>query len=382
MKQSVTLLLSTLLYSQLATAVFLTSEGKAPIRHNDLSTARYLAILDAMNQASLENGAQVTSDTIMNNLTIRADTVRVRTRGKVGQVHMLHEWDEDGVYYVRISADVNDNPLNCGAPNALVHNKRIGVVQFTNQVLQDSSDLRNPEQGLAQMVVDGINRTHALQAVNLSHFAIDRNNGLEDPEQIRQLARQSGVQYILVGELLQARRDQTGDLAESGLMKRFSNLIRLGEEWSQQRYLEIATLLYDGDSGELVTRTGSSGTAKGEGYVGRNLPVGSHGFLQTPTGSEFQRLIGTQVEQLTATLSCEPMVTPIAAIDGNVITLPVGRNSGIHAGDRLIVVELGNPLNILATLQITQVSATRSSGMTDIDAAVLGITVNDQVRSW
>jgi len=76
------------------------------------------------------------------------------------------------------------------------------------------------------------------------------------------------------------------------------------------------------------------------------------------------------------------MVTSIQSIQGTVITLPVGRNAGIHSGDRLVIVEKGNPLNILGTLQITQVSESRASGMTDIDAETLGISPTDVVRSW
>ena len=76
------------------------------------------------------------------------------------------------------------------------------------------------------------------------------------------------------------------------------------------------------------------------------------------------------------------MTTTIRSIQGNVITLPVGRNAGIHSGDRLIIVEQGNPLNILGTLQMTQVSGTQSAGMTDIDAKTLGINITDLVRSW
>jgi len=51
LKGTLLLLLSTTVEAQ-----FLTSEGEAIVRHNDTSTARYMAIVEAMNQASLENG--------------------------------------------------------------------------------------------------------------------------------------------------------------------------------------------------------------------------------------------------------------------------------------------------------------------------------------
>ena len=235
MKKTLTALLTPTFLAQSAYATFLTSEGKSPIRHNDLSTARYLATLDAMNQASLENGAQVTSDTIMNNLSVRSDTIRIRTQGKVGKVHMLQEWEEDGVYYVRISADVSDNPLNCGSPTALVHNKRIGVTQFSNHALQDSSDLRGVEQGLAQMLIHQINRTPSLQAVDLSEYAIQANSYEERQEQVQQLARQSGVQFIAAGSLEQAGLDGVGDLSESGPMKSISSFIGMIQERVQNQ---------------------------------------------------------------------------------------------------------------------------------------------------
>ncbi len=382
MKREFIALLAATLLSQSAAAVFLTSEGKAPIRHNDLSTARYLATLDAMNQASLENGAQVTSDTIMNNLSIRSDTFRIRTQGKVGKVHMLQEWQEDGIYHVRISADVGDNSLHCGSPDALVHNKRIGVTQFTNHALHDSSDLRAVEQGLAGMLIRQINHSPSLKAVNLSDYAVEGGNYGELQEQIQQLAQQSGVQFIVAGTLEQAGRQAVGDLAESGPMKGISSLIGIVQDQVQQRYLEVQTTLYDGATGDLIAQHQEGVTVLGTTYVGRNIPVGSHRFLSSSTGSGFQQLITTQTRKLLDELSCQPMVTGIDSIQGNVVTLPVGRNAGIHSGDRLVIVEKENPLNILATLQITQVSNTRASGMTDVDASLLGIQTTDLVRSW
>ena len=382
MKRELAALFAGALFCHSSAAVFLTSEGKAPIRHNDLSTARYLATLDAMNQASLENGAQVTSDTIMNNLAIRSDTVRIRTQGKVGQVHMLQEWQEDGIYHVRISAEVSDNPLNCGSPTALIHNKRIGITQFINDAVHDSADLRNPEKGLAQMMLRQINRSRALRGVDLSDYAIDSIHHGEQQDQVQQLARQSGVQFILVGHLTQARGNAVGDLAESGLMKDFSTLLNISQQVVSARDLEIEAILYDGESGDVIAQQQHGTTVYGDTYVGRNQHFGSHGFIDTRTGAGFQELVAGLVQRLSAELTCQPMTTTIESIDGNVVTLPVGRNAGIHSGDRLVVVQKGNPLNILGTLQITQVSGTRASGMTDVDAETLGITITDLVRSW
>ena len=142
------------------------------------------------------------------------------------------------------------------------------------------------------------------------------------------------------------------------------------------------TTLYDGESGEAIDNSSEGISLMGETYVGRNTRVGSHAFLSTETGAGFHKLISAQVRDLAEHLSCQPMTTTIRSIQGNVITLPVGRNAGIHSGDRLIIVEQGNPLNILGTLQMTQVSGTQSAGMTDIDAKTLGINITDLVRSW
>jgi hypothetical protein len=165
-------------------------------------------------------------------------------------------------------------------------------------------------------------------------------------------------------------------------MKGFSSLIGMVQEKAQNRHLEIQTTLYDGESGEAIDNSSEGISLMGETYVGRNTRVGSHAFLSTETGAGFHKLISAQVRDLAEHLSCQPMTTTIRSIQGNVITLPVGRNAGIHSGDRLIIVEQGNPLNILGTLQMTQVSGTQSAGMTDIDAKTLGINITDLVRSW
>ena len=381
MNRIIPLLLS-ISFSSPLIAAFITSEGQAPIRHNDLSTARYLATLDAMSQASLENGAEITSDTIMNNLAIRSDTVRIRTQGKISKVHMLQEWQEEDIYHVRISAESNDLPQRCNSPNALVHQKKIGVTQFTNLALQQSSDLRGAEKGLSRMASRAIQKAPKLTAVDLSDYAIEGNSPAEQREQVQHLARQMGVQFILSGRLLAASRDQMGDLAESGMMKDLSSLIGIAQEKFQNRHLEIETTLYDGESGETVLTQQDGVTLFGETYVGRNNGVGSHSFLQTKTGQGFQQLIEQQRNLLVSELSCAPMSTSIIAIDGNRITLPVGHSADLHRGDRLVVVDQNDPLKILGVLQIIEISGNRAVGITDVDAQVLGITTTDRVRSW
>lgn len=382
MNRFIPLLLLALSIPTPLSAAFITSEGQAPIRHNDLSTARYLATLDAMNQASLERGAEITSETIMNDLAIRSDTVRIRTQGKISQVHMLQEWQENGIYHVRISAEHNNLPLHCSTPNALVHNKRIGVTQFINRDLQQSSDLRGVEQGLSRMAIRTINQSPKLTAVDLSDYAIQATSPTEIHEQVQHLARQSGVQFILGGTLLTASREQIGDLAESGMMKDLSSLIGIAQDNFQNRHLEIESTLYDGESGEAVLSIQDGTTLFGKVYVGRTHSVGSHAFLQTKTGQGLQQLIQRQRDLLIEELSCAPMSTSILAIDGNRITLPVGRNADLHRGDRLIVVDRNDPLQVLGVLQITELSGNRSIGVTDVDAERLGITTTDLVRSW
>ncbi len=376
------LLISTLLSSH-ASALYLTSEGEAPIRHNDISTAKYLAIVDAMNQASLKSGAQITSDTIMNNFAIRSDTVRIRTKGKVGNVHLLQEWREEGVYRVRISAETSDIAAECGSPDALVHARQIGITQFTNLAQHESGDLRGVERGLAQMMVREIGHHPSLRAIDISQYAISAPSLPERREQIRQLARQNGLQFILEGALTQATRESFNDLAESGILKSVSNLARiLHQQMGQPRHLEIQTTLLDGETGERIATIREGTTLSEKSHAGREKTVGSHAFLLTESGKALQRLITLQGERLSQELSCQPMSAPILAIQGNTITLPAGENSGIHMGDRLIVVERNNPLSILGVLQITQVSATRATGVTDVDANTLGISEDDLVRSW
>ncbi|MBT7006847.1 MAG: hypothetical protein HN963_07985 [Thiotrichales bacterium] len=378
LKGSLLLLLSTTVEAQ-----FLTSEGEAIVRHNDTSTARYMAIVEAMNQASLENGAEITSDTIMHNLAIHSDTVRIRTKGRVGDVHVLQEWQEDNIYHVRISAEISDAALSCNSPTALVHNKRIVVTQFINLATNDSSDLRDVESGLATMMVRSINNSsNKIKATPMTQYAIQGEGYAERAAQVQQLARQSGAQFILSGSLNQASRDSVGDLAESGLMKELSNFIGVVQEQYSPRHLEVETTLYDGESGEVIANQQDGITVSGKVYVGRDSKVGSHSFIATTTGSALQKLIDSQSRTLTNELACLPMTTTISSIKDNTITLPVGRNGGIHAGDRLVIVEQNSPLTILGILQITQVSATRSSGMTDIDPSILGITKSDLVRSW
>ena len=95
-----------------AIAATVTASGAAPLDAGE-TTARQLAIQDALHQAALSQGALIESTETIDNGHYQASSA-ITTQPLSGKVTMLHEYSEGGLYHVRLS--VNTDPKFVTAP--------------------------------------------------------------------------------------------------------------------------------------------------------------------------------------------------------------------------------------------------------------------------
>ncbi len=91
---------------------WVTAEGVGSIIGGDIGRARDEALRDARRRAVEEAvGAFVESETVMENMEVIADTIFSKAEGYVTDEHIQSEWQEDGLYWVRIEALVDSLSL-------------------------------------------------------------------------------------------------------------------------------------------------------------------------------------------------------------------------------------------------------------------------------
>ncbi|MFG1490401.1 flagellar assembly protein T N-terminal domain-containing protein, partial [Oceanospirillum sp. HFRX-1_2] len=97
-----------------AEAKWLEATGQAKIVHQDLVSARRIAIRDAVQQLSLQAGADVSSFQQMTDGAITADNLRVSSNGTVQDINILKEEVKGDTLMLTIEADVLINDQSCG----------------------------------------------------------------------------------------------------------------------------------------------------------------------------------------------------------------------------------------------------------------------------
>jgi hypothetical protein len=180
--------------------------GRAPVE-GALSYAREQAMEDALHQASLQAGAQISGMQLMEKGVVSTDTVRVSTRSQVSDVEILREDTVNGMYEVTIRADVDEAAL-CPA-SVQSYRKAVAVAGFGLAQPQQATlgRLENIEQGLPRWLAAELNSgggVHALDATRISLYQDPRRAPSAETAQQRlttsvALATQLGAQYVVSG---------------------------------------------------------------------------------------------------------------------------------------------------------------------------------------
>jgi NDP-sugar pyrophosphorylase family protein len=95
----------------LAQARLVEAEGNAVITDAGIGAARQTAMQDALRQAAIQSGAQVTTSSVISESVVVSDNVKIRATGVVKDVVVLDEWrnDDDDIYHVMIRAYVEED---------------------------------------------------------------------------------------------------------------------------------------------------------------------------------------------------------------------------------------------------------------------------------
>lgn len=122
-----------------AEAKWLEATGQAKIVHQDLVSARRIAIRDAVQQLSLQAGADVSSVQQMTDGAITADNLRVSSNGTVQDINILKEEVKGDILTLTIEADVLVKDQSCGNGSSNGYLRSAAVTSFYLEDPQSAS---------------------------------------------------------------------------------------------------------------------------------------------------------------------------------------------------------------------------------------------------
>lgn len=332
-----------------AQAATFSAEGFAPLDAGP-QAARDQAIQDALRNAARQAGSQIEARTEVS--PGRAlDSRRQVTGLRPTLVGVDEAGEQDGLYRVRIRAEVDPAPSNGSGLR-----KRVSAVWFALANPSHAQDLRDPAKALPEALLRRLEQTGRYQvpwdkALPSQPWRLDREN-------IQALARASRTQFVIAGQLVDAG-------------------ITPGR-WPfspETRQLALEVAVHDGLTGARISqeRFAEAVTGYQTGIGLEHVIDGAHARA-TPTGEALSRLLERASQFVDRELSCLPFAASVIKVEGDRAYLDAGSQARLAIDDKLLVYgRSGGTLNTLNGEQlgiVEQVIASATVIQTQPDFAV------------
>lgn len=305
--------------------------GSAPLIQGELDYARQQALEDALRQALLQAGANVSSLQALKNGALSQDIFLIRASGDIRQYQILQEQQRSQRLYLTVRANIRNQQHACEGQQ---YAKGISLIRFS---------LVSPQQARYGQLFD-INKavTQALyqrlqnqRQTFVTQRWLDANLGLTPQffaqgdvritPQIQQLARDTESQYLLFGTLDDLSLQQTDD----GLISQWFS--------HPQRVFALHLYLFDGLSGKLQQTYQYQGLAPWTFDKQAKVNVYEQTFWQSPYGAEIGQLLDQASQDLSLQLRCDKPAGRVVKVDGDEFHINLGSNNGIRLGERLLL---------------------------------------------
>lgn len=366
--------------------------GSAPM-NGAMSYVREQAMKDAMQQAVLRGGMQISSTQLMSKGVIEQDEVRIQGKGRVSDVKVLWEEQNEGVYEIAIRAEVGSQEM---CPKSVQHyRKSVAITGFNLAKPEQASigQLQNIEQDLPHILVNSLNNKGLIQALDASQYSL-YPTALRAPTANRThltssatVATELGTQYVVSGvvrdlSILDSNRHSPSWRARVGL-----------PEASQPRQFVLDVYVHDGLSGALLFQRSYS--TMGEWNINVKTAVGfaSPEFWQTQYGNKVRDVMSNAVADVNEALRCQPFMARIVKAEGERLYIEAKGTSGIRPGDKFKVYRTGTFYNLdleprtelanMATeVVVTQVQPQFIIAELPFSGSSLAIQRDDMVVAW
>lgn len=379
--------------------------GRAAIQ-NSVGQAKSAALDDAMRQASLRAGAQISSTQLMKKGVVTEDSVQVRSQAQLDNVKVLWEQQRDGLYEVAIRANVQPEAL-CPSSTQR-YRKAVAVAGFglAKPTQATLGQLQNIEQDLPRVLLNTLNHRGGLHAMDASRVSLysDPRRAPSSNNQQRHLttsvalATELGAQYVISGVV----RDLStlGDVSVEGAPStdfqrnkaRWLSLVGLDTQPVQRQFV-LDVFVHDGLSGALLFQRSYQTEGEWTLPVQQNVSFASPAFWSSPYGGNVRNVLTRVVDEVDEVLRCQPFMARIVKAKGKRLHIEASAGAGIRPGDRFQVYRTGTFYNLdleartelsdMATeVVVKQVQPQFIIAEMSRSAAYLAIQRDDMIIAW
>ena len=312
-------------------------ETQGHARTNDVSIelARTKAMENALKKALLVSGASVSSVQQVVNGLLTQDQISIRASGSVNSIELVDEVHSNGLITVTIRADIFPQDKKCFAIN------------FKKSLLVTRSHLRHREQasiGDIYLIDKAVIRRLSEQLDQQSAFT-KTSNILNNKTEFSRL--NDSLASDEIAQLTQSLSESTdsqyvmfSEITNLSFEKQATNSWSFWQQGIYPRNFAINFYLYNGLNGELVWQSNYQDTAPWTFTKRVQVDVNGNAFWQSEYGLMVNNIIDKVISDIDENIMCEPSRGKIIQVQGNTVTINLGRDHGLKIGDEFSLLHL------------------------------------------
>lgn len=316
------------------------TQGHARTNETSVEIARTKAMENALKKALLVSGASVSSVQQVVNGLLTQDKISIRASGSVNSIELVDEVHSDNLITVTIRADIFPQERKCFAIN------------FKKSLLLTRSHLLNREQanvGEIYLIGKSVMRKLSQQLNQQSAFTKTSNilnnktefarlnNSIASDEianLTRSLSESTDSQYVMFSEITNTSFNQQS-----------TNGWLFWQQGIYPRNFAINFYLYNGLNGELVWQENYQNTAPWTFNKRNKVDVDGNAFWHSEYGNMINNILDKVVKDIDENIMCEPSRGKILRVQGNQVTINLGRDHGLKIGDEFSLLHLSHFTN-------------------------------------
>lgn len=304
-------------------------------------TARIHALEDAIYQAMKFSGADIGTLSMLRPFLEEKRNEYQFTNHEVRYIRVLNSKSNDGNMTLRVQLDIYPSATGCH------------VDQYKKTFLVGNIDLLSPQQAVMGQIYDiGDDFSHVVNrqldqesisfvSVGTTDYEIDKRN----PSMLQMVAQDSNAQYIIGGRIT----DLTATVDQKLLRDDVIN-----------RQFALEMQIYDGKTGQEVYSRAYREVAVWGFPKTSQVDTRSARFWASTYGAMLLRVSRNIMLDLESELSCKITLPEVISIQGDKVTINLGRIHGVEVGDRLqlwhtgsFIDQAGLPRNRVSQSEIT-----------------------------
>jgi len=359
------------------------STGVAAIKNDNNELARTHAIENALKKALLVAGASVSSVQQVVNGLLTQDEINIRASGSINSFELIDETYTDNQVEVTIRADIFPQERQCYSSD---YKKTLLLTKSTLKHREHANvgGIYALDKALTKRLSNTINRhgmylDTKLSLRNTPAFSryVDTINAEEIKNMTMAYADITNSQYVLYAQI-----------TDVSFANEENSNWKFWQEDVYDRHFNLSVYIYNGINGDEVFSKEYYNSAPWEFTKRAQVDVNSQSFWQSQYGAVINDTLAQVTTDIDDNMMCQPTRGKIVKLDGNQLMINLGRMQGVKLGDEFSLLHLNNfkspdgktyaGFNVSNfKVKVTQVNQTNAIAMTEDQALIDSIQVND-----